>query len=89
MVGLTDRELFAPATAERRAVATENIKDFADLRKSMTAASRTHAGLVFTHARRFGAMRGITSPAQVCPLTPVRAPAEAALASAQPWHVCS
>lgn len=53
LIGLVDRELLVAATAEGRAVVTENIKDFAALHKYETAAGEHHGGLVFTHARRF------------------------------------
>ncbi len=53
LIGLADRELFVGATAEGRAVVTENVKDFAALHKSMTAIDERHAGLIFTHPRRF------------------------------------
>lgn len=53
MIGLPDRELLAAATAETRALVTENVKDFAALHKTVTAAGEKHSGLVFTHPRRF------------------------------------
>jgi hypothetical protein len=53
MIGLPDRELLVAASADRRALVTENVKDFAVLHKSMTTAGKQHAGLVFTHPRRF------------------------------------
>jgi hypothetical protein len=53
MIGLPDRELLMAATAETRALVTENVKDFAALHTMMTATAEKHAGLVFTHPRRF------------------------------------
>ena len=53
MIGLADRELLVVATAESRALVTENVKDFAAMHKSMSVAREKHAGLVFTHPRRF------------------------------------
>jgi len=53
LIGLADRELLASAASDGRAVVTENVKDFAALHKSMTAMHEKHAGLVFTHPRRF------------------------------------
>ena len=50
MIGLPDRELLLVATAEDRALVTENVKDFAALHKTMTAPAEKHAGIVFTHA---------------------------------------
>ena len=51
--GLPDSELLLAAAAEERAIVTENVKDFAALHKSITAAGQRHAGVVFTHSRRF------------------------------------
>jgi hypothetical protein len=53
LIGLPDRELLVAASAEGRALVTENVKDFAALHTSMTAGGEHHAGLVFTHPRRF------------------------------------
>ena len=53
MIGLPDRELLVAASAEGRALVTENVKDFAVLHTSMAAVGENHAGLVFTHPRRF------------------------------------
>lgn len=51
--GLTDRELLAVATHERRAVVTENVVDFAELHRQSVLRGDSHAGLVFTSPRRF------------------------------------
>jgi len=51
--GLPDGELLLAATSDGRAIVTENVKDFASLHKSITAAGQRHAGVVFTHSRRF------------------------------------
>ena len=53
LTGLPDAELLRAATADGRAVVTENIKDFAVLHRRGTAEGRSHAGMVFTHPRRF------------------------------------
>ena len=53
MIGLPDRELLVLASAEGRALVTENVKDFAALHTSTLVAGERHAGLVFTHPRRF------------------------------------
>jgi hypothetical protein len=53
LIGLPDRELLVAATAEGRALVTENVKDLAALHRSMTASGEHHAGIVFTHPRRF------------------------------------
>lgn len=52
-IGLPDKDLLDAAAAEGRAVVTENVKDFAALDRAWTATGRQHAGLVFTHPRRF------------------------------------
>ena len=51
--GKSDVDLLLAATAEGRAVATENIKDFAVLHRHISAAGEKHSGLVYTHPRRF------------------------------------
>ena len=53
LTGLPDEDLLRAATADRRAVVTENIKDFAVLHRRIAAAGRSHSGMVFTHPRRF------------------------------------
>lgn len=51
--GLSDRELLAVATAEGRAVVTENVVDFVELHRQSILGSDSHAGLVFTSPGRF------------------------------------
>jgi predicted nuclease of predicted toxin-antitoxin system len=51
--GLDDRELLARATAERRAIVTENVADFAELHRQSVVRGDPHAGLIFTSPRRF------------------------------------
>jgi hypothetical protein len=53
LIGLPDEELLAVAAGESRVLVTENVKDFAVLDRQWRAAGQWHAGLVFTHARRF------------------------------------
>ncbi|MBI2169829.1 MAG: DUF5615 family PIN-like protein [Actinobacteria bacterium] len=53
LIGVSDEELLVAATAEARTVVTENVKDFATLSRRRAAAGDHHAGLVFTHSRRF------------------------------------
>lgn len=53
LIGLPDEDLLRAATAEGRAVVTENVNDFAVLHRHITAEGRRHMGLVFTHPRRF------------------------------------
>jgi hypothetical protein len=49
--GLADRELWAVATAEKRALVTENVADFMPLVREAAAASAKHFGVVFTSPR--------------------------------------
>ena len=53
LIELPDEDLLGAATADGRAIVTENVKDFAVLHRHIAAEGRTHAGLVFTHPRRF------------------------------------
>jgi hypothetical protein len=53
LIVVSDRELLVAATAEGRTVVTENVRDFAALSQQWAAAGDQHAGLVFTHPRRF------------------------------------
>jgi hypothetical protein len=49
--GLGDRELWNLASAEGRALMTENVGDFMPLVREATAEGRRHSGIVFTSAR--------------------------------------
>jgi hypothetical protein len=51
--GLTDADLLASATANRRAIVTENVADFVELHRRAILRRRLHAGLVFTSPRRY------------------------------------
>jgi hypothetical protein len=51
--GLADDDLLALATAERRAIVTENVADFAELHRISVITRKTHFGLVFTSPRQF------------------------------------
>ena len=51
--GMSDRDLLAYATADGRAVVTENIIDFALLTAQWAAENRPHAGLLYTNPKRF------------------------------------
>lgn len=51
--GLSDRELLALASRERRAIVTENVADFAELHRQSVLRGDPHAGLIFTSPRRF------------------------------------
>jgi predicted nuclease of predicted toxin-antitoxin system len=51
--GLTDANLLALATAETRAVVTENVADFVELHRRSVVTRRPHCGIVFTSPRQF------------------------------------
>jgi len=53
LMGMPDEDLLRAATADGRAVVTENVKDFAVLHRRIAAEGQRHMGLVFTHPRRF------------------------------------
>lgn len=50
---LSDRELLQVATAEGRAVVTEDVRDFTNLAREWVRARRDHAGIILTPRRRF------------------------------------
>jgi hypothetical protein len=51
--GLTDAALLAHATAQRRALVTENVADFVELHRAAVISGRRHFGIVFTSSRGF------------------------------------
>lgn len=51
--GATDAELLSLATAQGRAIVTENVVDFIELHRAAVVTGRRHAGLIFTSPRRF------------------------------------
>ena len=53
LAGLPDKALLQKATADGRALVTENIRHFVSLSRQTLAAGQRHAGLIFTHSRRF------------------------------------
>ena len=53
LIGLSDEDLLRTATAEGRAVVTEDVYDFAALDRRISAAGQNHSGLVLALARRF------------------------------------
>ncbi|MCY4423677.1 MAG: DUF5615 family PIN-like protein [Acidimicrobiaceae bacterium] len=53
LIGLPDQDLLQVATAEGRAVVTENVQGFAVLHRDILAAGQRHSGLILAHARRF------------------------------------
>ncbi len=55
--GASDEELLAIATAEQRAVVTENVADFMALAARWSADGRAHAGIILTHPERFNRAR--------------------------------
>ena len=52
-MGLPDEDLVRVATAEGRAVVTENVKDFASAHQHILAAGQQHSGLILANSRRF------------------------------------
>jgi hypothetical protein len=50
---LSDEELLRRASADERAIVTENAKDFDRIVRSWVATGEHHAGVVFTSPRRF------------------------------------
>jgi hypothetical protein len=53
LIGTADDEVLVAGTAEGRALVTEHVKDFAILTQRWMEAGQRHAGIVFTHPRRF------------------------------------
>ena len=53
LMGLPDEDVVRVATAEGRAVVTENVKDYAAVHKRIQAAEQQHRGLILADARRF------------------------------------
>ena len=51
--GTPDGDLFENASVAGRALVTENIVDFSLLARQWAAEGRDHAGLVFTHPKKF------------------------------------
>jgi predicted nuclease of predicted toxin-antitoxin system len=50
---LIDYELLRAAAAERRAVVTEDVRDFALAHRAHLERGETHFGIIFTSSRRF------------------------------------
>ncbi|MHB8341335.1 MAG: DUF5615 family PIN-like protein, partial [Mycobacteriales bacterium] len=50
---MADEDLLRFATADQRAVVTENIKDFERIVRTWATTGEHHAGVVFTSPRRF------------------------------------
>ena len=53
LVGLPDAQVLVVATADGRAVVTEDVRDYSMLHRDLTARGRGHAGIVLTHPKRF------------------------------------
>ena len=51
--GLSDRDLLALATADRRAIVTENVADFIELHRASIIVGSPHYGIVFTSPNQF------------------------------------
>ncbi len=50
---LDGHEILTAAADDKRAVVTENVRDFALMDREWAALGRTHGGMVFTSRRRF------------------------------------
>jgi hypothetical protein len=61
LVRTSDEQVLAAATAERRAVVTNTIKDFRPLAAARLAAGRSHAGLILLPARRSRTRAAVTA----------------------------
>jgi predicted nuclease of predicted toxin-antitoxin system len=57
--GTSDRDLLDVATAERRALLTENVRDFAVIHQERMSAEQPHHGIVLTDFRRFPRRKAI------------------------------
>jgi hypothetical protein len=53
LASLPDEELLLHASAEGRAIVTENAKDFGVIVRTWTTTGKQHAGVIFTSPRRF------------------------------------
>lgn len=53
LAGLDDRSLIAAAARERRAIVTENVRDFAVLFREILRAGEEHHGIVVVFSRAF------------------------------------
>lgn len=53
LIGLSDSDLLRAATAERRALVTENVADFVELARQFAAHEEDHYGVIFTYSARF------------------------------------
>ena len=51
--GLSDRDVVALATRQRRAVVTENVADIVELHRAAIITRTSHFGLIFTSSRQF------------------------------------
>jgi hypothetical protein len=84
--GLGDRDLWARASDERRALVTENVADFMPLVRETAAAGERHFGVVFTSPRSLPRGRAsIGLYAETLDRFLAERPAEAALADQVHW----
>jgi Domain of unknown function (DUF5615) len=61
LIGRSDDQILAYATAEGRALVTANIKDFVPLDGRYRAADQSHAGLILVSTKTFPQNRGFPS----------------------------
>lgn len=59
---IPDADVLAMALADRRAVVSEDARDFAILHRRLLDDGRTHYGIVLTSARRFRRRKGAVRP---------------------------
>ena len=60
LAGLSDDRVLEWATAERRCLVTENVRDFERIRAAWVDQQRVAAGLIYLSARRFPRTPGAT-----------------------------
>lgn len=84
--GLSDDELLRAATAQRRALATRDVGDFAQLMVRWHAEDRDHWGVILVSPRRFSAFKGSVGPlVRALEAALTAHPGEDALVNARLW----
>jgi Domain of unknown function (DUF5615) len=62
LISLSDSDLLSLMTAERRALLTENVSDFAPLVRQILAAGESHYGIIFSSPRSMPRSRNTIGP---------------------------
>lgn len=83
LVGASDRMVFETATAENRAVVTNNIKDFRPLAAEWLATGRAHPGLILLSSSRTRTRAAI--PALAAAIEAVLSTNPEGIAGAERW----